>query len=179
MKFLNALGLTLACSLVTQGQDLRQTPAAKTACGLPDAQFKTEWVPGTAARPNPREALVYLVEVADPVAATCLGRCGALSRVGLDGSWLGATQGNSYLTTMVNPGAHHLCANIESHAKTLSHLVALYGFEAEAGRTYFFRISTSVGTAEGGTFGFSLMPMNEDEGRMLTAAYPYSKSTQK
>ncbi len=180
MKSLAYLVFALSLSVGLYAQDLRQTDAAKAACGDPDVRFTTEWIKPTPAVVQAGKALVYVIATSDPINATCLGRrCGAMNKIGLDGAWLGAMQGNSFLTVSVSPGAHHLCANWESHAKMLSHLVALHGFLAEEGKTYYFGITSFISTELGGSDGFTLSALNEDEGRMLVSAYPYSQSTKK
>jgi hypothetical protein len=74
---------------------------------------------------------------------------------------------------------HHLCANWESHAKVLSHLVALQRFWAEPSKTYYFAIRTSSNSEVGAVAGFTMSAIDEDEGQMLIEAYPESKSTKK
>src|ERR1700733_6955287 len=175
MKFLLCLVVSLVLTDVICAQDLRDTSAAKAACGPSDIQYKTELVPPTTVAPQSGKALLYIVQVSD-FDGSCLGRCGPLSRVGLNASWLGATEGNSFLSAFVDPGIHHLCANWDSHTKKLSHLVALHSFIAEPNKIYFFEIHTISSTGlGGGSVDFSLSAIDEDEGRMLISAFPESK----
>jgi len=170
MKFLLSLVGSLVLTGVIYAQDLRDTAAAKAACGPSDIQYKTELVPPTPVAPQSGKALLYIVQVSD-FDGSCLGRCGPLSRVGLNASWLSA---------FVDPGIHHLCANWDSHSKKLSHLVALHSFIAESNKIYFFEIHTISSTGlGGGSVDFSLTAIDEDEGRMLISAFPESKASVK
>jgi len=55
-------------------------------------------------------------------------------RQGLDGAWLGATQGFTYVSSAVKPGSHHLCSQWQSQLVIRSQQVSLYNFEAVAGK---------------------------------------------
>lgn len=176
----SALLLTLALASVSvQGQDLRQTAAAKAACGAADVHFTK--LDGPDPHPTPFTAasgksLVYIIGVNDSTGA-CLGQCGAVLKIGLDGQWTGAAWGNSYVVTSVDPGAHHLCASWQAHTKLYSHTVALAPLTAEPGRTYYFAAHVSSGTATGTTTSLTLEPLNEDQAKMLLEVYPLSRAT--
>lgn len=86
---------------------------------------------------DPGKALIYLIEeqklrVFRDVTV----------RVGLDGKWVGAIRGTSYLSFAVEPGEHHLCVDFPSEFLEPGRLVSLYGFTAQAGKTYYFRART-------------------------------------
>ncbi|WP_433965800.1 hypothetical protein [Tunturiibacter gelidiferens] len=98
----------------------------------------------------------------------------------MDAKWVGATQGNSFLVFPVMPGVHHLCAAWDSNDQKLSKLVALNLLTAEPNKVYFFALDTLSSSVQGGgSVQFSLTAINEDEGRMLIAAYPESHATTK
>ena len=62
-------------------------------------------------RPNPQSAasgaVVYFIENDAEFTSTPK----PTTRMGIDGRWVGATHGNSYLFMTVDPGEHHLCAS--------------------------------------------------------------------
>jgi len=88
------------------------------------------------------------------------------TRIGLDGTWLGATRARQYISFAVEPGAHHLCAGFQGAAlANLDNPVALHSLHAEAGRTYYFRLR--VYRFGGGIGITSLEAMDEDEGKMI------------
>lgn len=109
----------------------------RAACGASDVQFSVKMAdPGKSIpAPAPPQSLVYVVEYYnlenDILTATL--------RVGLDGAWVGANHGHSYLAFSVPPGEHHLCVNWQSHLVFLSRLVSLANLNAESGKIYYFR----------------------------------------
>jgi hypothetical protein len=148
-------------------QDSAGTTAALSACG--PAKVKFEVTPDQTpqlSKPPDGKALVYVVE--DRGDAACLVGCETI-RVGLDGSWTGANQGNTHFSFTVLPGEHHLCANWQSSLKRYSSLHALANFTAEAGKVYYFR--TRVLSSKAFDY-LDLDTLNSDEGRYLVAASP-------
>src|SRR5450755_2944540 len=123
----------------------QSTPIATAACGPKDAKFdaKLDDTQHTIAQPHSGKALVYFIQ--DIGAMNCLGAC-LTTRIGLDGTWVGANQHNSYFSVSVEPGEHHVCASPQSHfvssttsEKYASIRLALAHFTAEAGKAYYFR----------------------------------------
>jgi hypothetical protein len=101
--------------------------------------------------------------------------------VDLNGAWVGANHGSSYLSFSVDPGEHHLCTNWQSAMKRLSDQHSLTSFTAEAGKTYFFRVQTHVEfeRPENQIWSIDLQPVNADEGKYLIASSPLSVSKPK
>lgn len=122
------------------------------------------------AQPQAGKATVYLVGsffAVDPPAKP-------LVKVGMDGSWVGAIRGNSYIFFSVEPGDHHICANWQSGILTPSGLFALASFTAEAGKTYYFRARPRNG--DNRAYSLDLDPADNDEGQYLVASSAFSKS---
>lgn len=67
------------------------------------------------------------------------------ARVGIDGAWVGADRGDSYLFFSTEPGEHHLCTDWMSDFLPTGRLVSLANFTAEPGKVYYFRVRTSGG----------------------------------
>jgi hypothetical protein len=68
----------------------------------------------------------------------CLG-CSVFSpRIGVDGSWVGATKGDSYFVLDVDPGVHHVCADWKSLSAAPGRNVGVATLTAEPGQVYFF-----------------------------------------
>lgn len=172
-------------------QDQSAIADAEAACGPKTTNFA---VSADHAHPNPHpdpdKALVFIIED--------LGQCvdcedygfaghgshgywgpiatdvyGAITKVGLDGSWIGANQGNSYLFTTLDAGEHHLCLNWQSQMEERSRAFVMAGFTAEAGRVYYFRARLFPGYAD---YSFDLDPVNPDEGKFLVASSVHSLS---
>lgn len=150
-------------------QNTTRTPV-QSACGPLNAQFDAQLAASQpAVQSEPGKALVYVAE--DFRRAP--GEIGNPTlRVGMDGTWMGATRENSYLAFTVEPGEHHLCTSWQSHLQRLSKLVAFAGFTAESGKVYYFRERITYSSYGGGaaTMNLDLEPVNPDEGQFLVAS---------
>lgn len=166
----------LASSAFTQNP--AAVPQAQSACGPMNAQFEIKT--DDSQRPDPQveagKALVFVVEDQRFKAIKDV-----TVRIGLDGAWVGATRGNSYLFFSVAPGEHHLCADWVSDF--WGRMVSLYGLTAEPGKIYYFRARTTGGPASladrngwdnAATLDLDLV--NSDEGKLLVASCWYSAS---
>jgi hypothetical protein len=100
----------------------------------------------------------------------------ARERVAVDGAWVGANQANSYFFLTLEPGEHHLCARWQSKFAR-AQIMSLNTLNAEAGKTYYFRIQITGG--DHGVFSFDLLKANVDEARLLIERSPYSISQPK
>ena len=168
--------LLFASSALAQNQ----SPGA-TSCGPSDVKFDVRHDNTRhplLSQPEEGKALVYVIEVFQKPPGE-LGN--PTIRVGLDGTWVGANQGSSYLSFSVDPGEHHLCTNWQSMWKRLSDQHSLTSFTAEAGKTYFFRVQTHVESEgrESQLWYIDLQPVNADEGKYLIATSPLSVSQPK
>ena len=170
--------LVLLFSVSAFAQDL-SVAATESACGPSNVQFviKTSNNQHELAQPDPGKALVYVVEdqkfkVVNDVT----------TRIGVDGTWVGANRGNSYLSFLVEPGKHHLCTDWISGFLPNGHLVSLTSFTAESGDVYYLRARTSASPTSGKAgagASIDLDFVNEDEGRLLVASSGLSLSQQK
>jgi hypothetical protein len=163
--------ILLAASALAQ--DI-STAAAESACGPSDSQFaiKTKVGDHPLAQTDPGRALVYVIEEQKFRAFRDV-----TARVGLDGSWVGANRGNSYLFFPVDPGEHHLCTDWISEWLPGGRLVSLANFTAEPGKIYYFRARTTGGpsaigdgkweAADGASIDLDLV--NSDEGKLMIA----------
>lgn len=161
-------------------QDL-SVVAAESACGPSNIPFgvttKANNGQQPLQRPDPGKALVYVVEdqkfkVMNDVT----------TRVGVDGTWVGANRGNSYFSFSLQPGKHHLCTDWLSSFVPNGRLVSLTSFNAESGAVYYLRdrISASPssrGAGAGASIDLDLV--NEDEGKLLVTSSVLSISRQK
>jgi hypothetical protein len=123
--------------------------------------------------------MLYIIELADLNDKGKIGR--PLVRQGLDGTWIGATQGFTYVSAPIDPGIHHLCSHWQSRLKRWSDQVSLNNFEAVAGKTYYFRlqIGYEAGVDGGAPAMIDLQPISEDEGRLLVSEAARSSSKPK
>jgi hypothetical protein len=151
-----------AASLPLVGQNV--PPVLPPACGKSQMsmEVKLDKAQHAVAQPKPGTAQVYFVED--------MGRGGAgyMTKIGMDGEWIGVNRKNSYFSVSVAPGEHHLCAAIEpSNAWSY---VELAHFTAEVGKVYFYR--TRIIVTRDGIEYFSLTPLDSDAGEYAVSAYP-------
>jgi hypothetical protein len=150
--------------------------AAVFACGSTSVKFEVkETLPQDASEPQAEKALVYIIQDMGPAAEECLGGCVTI-RVGLDGEWVGANQGNSHFSFSVSPGEHHLCSNWQSSLASRSSYYSLANFTAEAGKIYYFRTRIWAGDK---IPWLDLDRVNSDQGRYLVVASPFVVSRAK
>jgi hypothetical protein len=161
--------LLLAASAFAQ--DPGAVMAAKAACGPSSVKFdaQQDTTQHPTPEPDPGKALVYVVQSLGEIECTSC----ALTKVAMDGAWVGATQGTSYLFVPVEPGEHHICANWQSRFEWKSKALALANFTAEAGHVYYFRVRLSLSRM---IYVFDLDPINSDEGKLLVASSGLSVS---
>ena len=149
-----------------------QTPSSRIAlaCGPQNVSFdvKQDDSQHTVVQPEPGKAQVYFIQ---DKSVESFGIGGTvMSMIGIDGAWAGQNKDDSYFSVPVEPGEHHVCANVQSH---LGHPVELSHFIAAAGNVYYFRervVPTSYGVY------LFLDPVDSDEAKYLIATYPLSVS---
>ncbi len=163
MKPLVVLLLAASCALPQEG--------LAPACGPEDVNFEVKLDKTlTLPKPAPGKALVYVIQ--DSFYVTGCLKCPKIARVGLDGAWMGANQGLSWVSFPVTPGAHHLCADLQASKLVrpiVPQRISLTSFTAEPGNTYYFRVRLLYG--EGGPPSVDLASVNADEGKLLVGSY--------
>ncbi len=169
MKAILAM-LFLPCLAFAQGP---AASAVAPGCGPEGAKFdvKTDKQQHPMAPPERGKAVLYFIEddrsfESKPAPTT---------RLGVDGNWVGATHGNSYLYVAVDPGEHHLCASWQSKVVLGAGLqTAAAHFTAEAGKAYYF--SARNNWNQHSTTGIDLGPLDDDEAQLLMSKFPISTS---
>ncbi len=146
--------------------------ALTPACGPDNSKFevKTTKSRRPAMQPDAGKALVVFVEDDSQFAS----HPAPTTRAGLDGSWVGATHGDSYFTFSLDPGEHHLCASWQTSVILgQGHKTAAAHFTARAGEAYYFRVKNTF-VRDVGRAVISLKPLDSDEGILLTSKYSLS-----
>jgi hypothetical protein len=165
---------TFVASSFTTSAFAQDKPASIVApgCGPTDVKFsvKTDKAQHPAAKPEAGEAIVYFVEDDTHFQSTPK----PTTRIGLDGTWIGANHGNSYFSFTVDPGEHHLCANWQSSVGIgMGNKSAAAHFTAKAGAVYYFRVENTW-LREVMIPGIELAPLDSDEGQLLASKFAYS-----
>jgi hypothetical protein len=141
---MNVALLVILFSVSLFAQDQSAITAAEAACGAKETQFdaKQDTIHHPTPQPEPGKALVYVIEdlgqcpgCAPNSYAWSTGVEDALTRVGVNGAWVGANRGSSYIAFSIDPGDHHLCANWQSSLESRSHAFAMAGFTAQEGKS--------------------------------------------
>jgi len=145
----------------------------QSACGQSDVHFDIKKDNGEhVAQAEPGKALVYVIQDEDH--PDCL-KCDVTTRVGLDGSWIGANNADSYFFFSVDPGEHHLCANRQPEIGVSTKPIALLRFTADTGKTYYFRVHAIYGADRGASYS-DFAPVDSDEAQYLISITPYANS---
>jgi len=128
-KFLIAV-LLLAAPLHAQEpvKDPADIALHAAGCGPSQASFEVtrDKNQHPLAQPEAGKALVYVINWVD-----------ATTRVGIDGSWVGANRYRSYFSFSVEPGDHRVCWNAQSDSLRGSAL----SIKAAAGQTFYLFLS--------------------------------------
>jgi len=164
-------------SLAPFAQATDASAPAAPGCGDPNTKFDVK----TGGGPHPVElqpgkATVYLIE--DDSDFNSIPK--PTTRIGVDGNWVGATHGNSYLYFFVDPGVHHLCASWQrTVVMGKGHQTEAAHFFAEAGEAYYFAVKSLFFVEQPGQVDVSLAPLDSDEGQLLVKQYRWSTSQPK
>ncbi len=136
------------------------------ACGNLDVSMavKLDDSQHAIAQPEPGKALIYFIQDT----GQAMNIAYPTTKIGIDGTWVGANKKDSWFAVAVDPGEHHLCAQIQSSfapaESELAHLTV------EAGNVYYFR--TRIIFAERTAEYFSLAPVDSDEAAFMISSFP-------
>ena len=96
-------------------------------------------------------------------------------RVGVDGKWVGAIRGSSYMYFHVAPGLHHFCADWQSSLISAYSVVDLKDIEMQAGHTYYIRVLlhfSDVSIDDWPVWDLNMKTVDPSEGMYLLAEEP-------
>ncbi len=162
------LALFVTASLFGQAQVAR----IASACGPENVAFKVKLDERDhrLAQPAQGKALVYFIHDSGTSAVIAY----PTTRMGVDGTWVGANHSNSYFYVSVEPGEHHVCADLQT--SLYEDRTELAHFSAEAGKVYYFR--TRLVTSRSVEL-LALDSLDSDQGNYLISLFPLSVSTAK
>lgn len=164
------------CGVCVPGLAAWGQQAGAPGCGPEHEKFAVTTggsKPGAQAATG--KAVLYFVE--DDTEYASVPR--PTTRIGIDGAWIGATHGNSWLFLTVDPGEHHLCSSWQTAvAVGQGHPTSAAHFTAAPGGVYYFVVKNrwwrDIPRVE-----TTLQPLDSDEGQLLVAKYEYSLSKPK
>jgi hypothetical protein len=150
-------------------QDRKAVAAAEAACGPQSVNFSVDQ--NTTDHPVPQpdsgKAIIYIVQDDEEHIGS------ALIKIGMDGAWMGANRGASYLFFPAETGEHHLCVNWQSRVDWRSHFFGMANFIAEPDHVYYFR--EHILESRAGIY-FDFDQINSDQGKYLVALSAHSIS---
>ena len=163
--------LALALPQAKAQQTAQDFPAAIAACGPAKLDFDVK--PDKYVAPPPQvpagKVLVYLFENVPRLPIH-----GVKVRVGVDGKWVGATEGETYLTFLVDPGVHHVCVRAQASGwNPMEDGIALHGLNAQPGKTYYFRTRISQPQGSATTL---LDAVDDDQAQLLLQTSTHATS---
>jgi hypothetical protein len=172
---MKSLLIVLLLASPALAQEEAAAARAAAGCGPNEVQFdvKTDKRQHPASQPEAGKALVYVFqdEKRDPE-VSYIGS--PTTRLGLDGTWIGANHGKSYFFFSVDPGDHHLCANWQSGLNTLYKQGSAASFSAVAWKVYYFRVTVEQRIKR--EPALYLEPVDPAEGQLLIASSSFSTS---
>jgi len=148
-----------------------QAATARTAagCGPSQVQFdvKLDDTLHVLAQPEAGKAIVYVFE--DDFT-------GPTMRIGVDGSWAGATNGKSFIYFSNAPGEHNVCTEWQSNVfkKTSERVGGAISLNLEAGKVYYLRMTFEEVTKASGRIKLDLT--DNAEGQFLLSSSALSNS---
>jgi hypothetical protein len=181
MKAVRLISCFAACFLlaVAASPSSAQRPAPNpvaAACGSTNANYTVKHSPGSSGptQPPPGEALVYVIETM-PDAPLVTKKV----NIGLDGSWVGATDAQTHISFVVTKGTHHLCAVYQGHFASMDEEghTLLLNLNADAGHIYYIRYHAMFLKDSPGIAFFE--KVDEDEGLLLLQGSEEATSTLK
>jgi hypothetical protein len=169
----HAIAAFFLCALFVMGNQLRATTLPE-ACG--DEKIKVDVaVQKPSSAPPAANATTATLVFVQRLGESCIG-C-SVTRVGLDGAWIGANKGASFFSVTAAPGEHHVCAFWEAPGARTENKVELTELEALAGQIYYFQIE--IGPRSTGEFAMRLKPIAADMGAFLVSQSKQSVTTPK
>jgi hypothetical protein len=132
---MKAMLAVLLFALPAFAQDPGAAALTAAGCGPSDVEFnvKADKKQHPLPQPNAGKATVVVITQI----ANCIG-C-SVTKVGIDGAWVGANRGHSYLFSSIEPGDHRVCAAYQSKIKKVAEKAAAASLTAEAGTVYYFQ----------------------------------------
>jgi hypothetical protein len=157
-------------------QDEAETARMAAGCGPNEIKFnvKTDKKRHPTGQPAEGKALVYVFgDENEDNGGFHIG--GLTTRIGLDGTWVGANDFKSYFFFSVDPGDdHRLCTSWQSIIKGRTQKSAATSFTAAVGKVYYFRTKTPDRPQPGELV--RLAPVDPAEAQLLIASSAFSIS---
>ncbi|MGD0735750.1 MAG: hypothetical protein ABR976_11410 [Terracidiphilus sp.] len=175
----------LVCGLFAFASQAQAKTILPDACGDDSTKFEVTALKDAPPPAPPADGKAQIVFIEDENQGLGFGMHATI-RYGVDGTWAGANNGNTFFIMNVDPGVHHLCVSWQSALKTLKKSIDVASFTAEAGKVYYYAAEIRItvvrgaygpGVTSGGggaNIDFGLAPLGEDEGKYRVKAWKLS-----
>ena len=138
------------CAIPALAQNQTTDPRMAAGCGPMATQFrvKVDKAKHEILQPEAGKSLVYVIvqETPRPGDVTYIGN--VTTRVGADGAWVGANYGESFVSFVLEPGEHRICADWQKSKQRLGDAADL---TTEPGKTYYFLLELGTGVTVKGS----------------------------
>ena len=141
------IAVLLLCGLLAPAMQARAKTILPDACGDDGVKFDVTTQKDQPPPSAPAEGKAQIVFIS--TIPRCIGNCD-VSRIGMDGAWVGANKENSYFALTVEPGEHHLCVSVQSPGQLGKIGIGVATIKAEPGKVYFFE--DALGSSGGGGY---------------------------
>jgi len=102
------------------------------SCGPNDVSFTFNSQKSAPPAASANQATLVVVQRA----GLCIG-C-SVTRIGVDGAWVGANKGRTFFAVPIEAGEHHVCADWAAPLASTEARIGLTDFQAEPGKSYYF-----------------------------------------
>jgi hypothetical protein len=167
------LAMTMGMGIAAWAQSVEGVPG----CGQDSEHFdvKTSKKQAPETKAVASQAAVYFVQDDREFQSTPK----PVMRVGIDGKWVGATHGNSYVMAVVEAGERHLCTNWQASVGIgMPKQSGALHFTAEAGKSYYF-VAKNRWFREKGLIPMKLEALDSDQGQLLVSQFAYAEAKPK
>ncbi len=162
MKTRNFLLVSLTLGVALLAVPARaKADALPAACGADTTQYKVSHIRPDAPPTAPAgQALVVLIQ--KPTGEEFSSE--PILRLAVDGTWVGAVKGRSYIAIPVSPGSHKLCVSRQSSFDDEKANLSTAPLNAQAGAVYYYEFTLNhesvgfAGRANGGAGGSASAP---------------------
>jgi hypothetical protein len=181
----SAHAVLLVCGLLAFASLAQAKTILPDACGDDGVKFEVTALKDAPPPAPPPDGKAQIVFVENENQGLGFGMHATI-RYGVDGTWAGANNGNTFFIINVDPGEHHLCVSWQSAIKTLKKSIDVASFTAEVGKVYYYaadikittiRGASGPGVTSGGggsTVDFGIAPLSDDEGKYRLKAWKLS-----
>jgi len=156
------VALVLCCG-AAWGQDIWSSPEVTSACGPRNVKLAVTTSSNSPAIQPAENGDAIVTVIQDPPQVPSV--LTTITRVGIDGQWVGANQNRSHFSIALKPGVHHVCVSGQWNKLISQDSIALKRVEAKSGIIYYLRVRFFYPAGAGIFLG--LEPVDEDEGKFL------------